>query len=52
MKLAVIGAGTGDFAKLEEAIEADPAVPDKAQGCRILGELIAAHSDIEGWTIT
>ena len=51
-ELVAEGAATGDIARLEEAIEADPAIPDKAQGRKVLRELIAAHSDIEGWTIT
>jgi len=50
-ELVAEGAATGDTARLEEAIEVDPAIPDKAQGRKVLRELIAAHSDIEGWTI-
>lgn len=51
-ELVAEGAATGSIAKLEEAIEADPAIPDKPRGRRALGELIAAHADIEGWAFT
>ena len=51
-ELVAEGAATGNIAKLEEAIEADPAIPDKAQGRKVLRELIAAHGDIEGRALT
>ena len=47
-ELVAEGAATGDIARLDEAIEADPAIPDKALGRKVLRELIAAHRDILG----
>jgi len=47
-ELVAEGAATGNVDRLEEAIEADPAIPDKTKARKVLREMIAAHRDIIG----
>lgn len=46
-ELVATGAALGDVGALEEAIERDPAVPDKRAGRAMLPRLVAAHADIK-----
>lgn len=45
-ELVATGAATGDAAALAQAIECDPAVPDKRAGRAVLPRLLAAHADL------